>query len=98
MEKKTPHCNIRIVKTLVHTGKIRVTNSAQIDAAKLGFEWADVLEVLVSLTAADFYKSMTTHVDHTIWQDVYRPYTKAGAVYLKLTVTDDLLIVSFKEL
>jgi motility quorum-sensing regulator/GCU-specific mRNA interferase toxin len=29
---------------------------------------------------------------------VYRPGTKAGDVYLKLTVIDDVLIVSFKEL
>jgi len=41
---------------------------------------------------------MTTHAAHTIWQDVYRPKTEAGDVYLKLTVLDDLLIVSFKEL
>jgi motility quorum-sensing regulator/GCU-specific mRNA interferase toxin len=41
---------------------------------------------------------MTTFADHTIWQDVYRPMTKSGEVYLKLTVVDDLLIVSFKEL
>jgi motility quorum-sensing regulator / GCU-specific mRNA interferase toxin len=40
---------------------------------------------------------MTTHADHTIWQDVYHPTTTAGDVYLKLTVIDDLLIVSFKE-
>jgi motility quorum-sensing regulator/GCU-specific mRNA interferase toxin len=41
---------------------------------------------------------MTTHGDRTIWQDVYRPKTPAGDVYLKLTVIDDVLIVSFKEL
>lgn len=41
---------------------------------------------------------MTTHADHTVWQDVYQPRTQAGDVYLKLTVIDDLLIVSFKEL
>ncbi len=29
---------------------------------------------------------------------VYRPSTQAGDVYLKLTVIDDVLIVSFKEL
>ena len=52
----------------------------------------------MSLTVTDFYKSMTTYGDHTIWQDVYRPKTKAGEVYLKLTVIDDVLIVSFKEL
>jgi motility quorum-sensing regulator/GCU-specific mRNA interferase toxin len=46
----------------------------------------------------DFYKSMTTHADHKVWQDVYRPMTSAGQVYLKLTVINEVLIVSFKEL
>ena len=42
---------------------------------------------------------MTTHADHRIWQDVYRTRTaNGGEVYLKLTVMNDLLIVSFKEL
>jgi motility quorum-sensing regulator/GCU-specific mRNA interferase toxin len=52
----------------------------------------------MALSPTDFYKSMTTHADHRIWQDVYRPSTTAGEVYLKLTVVDDVLIVSFKEL
>jgi motility quorum-sensing regulator/GCU-specific mRNA interferase toxin len=53
----------------------------------------------MSLTSANFYKSMTTHADHRIWQDVYHAKTISGAeVYLKLTVIDDVLIVSFKEL
>jgi motility quorum-sensing regulator/GCU-specific mRNA interferase toxin len=64
----------------------------------LGFDLADMLAVVMALTPTDFYKSMTTHADHTIWQDVYRPSTQAGEVYLKLTVIDDVLIVSFKEL
>jgi hypothetical protein len=33
-----------------------------------------------------------------VWQDVYRPMPPFGDVYLKLTVIDDVLIVSFKEL
>jgi len=53
----------------------------------------------LSLTAAGFYKSMTTHSDHRIWQDVYHTKTASGdEVYLKLTVIDGVLIVSFKEL
>ena len=53
----------------------------------------------MSLTPGQFYKSMTTHADHRIWQDVYRTQTTRGdEVYLKLTVVDDVLIVSFKEL
>lgn len=53
-----------------------------------------MLAVVMTLTAADFYKSMTTHADHRLWQDVYRPATPAGDVYLKLMVIDDVLIVS----
>ena len=69
-----------------------------VGADALGFDFAGMLAVVSALTPMDFYKSMTTHADHTIWQDVYRPSTAAGDVYLKLTVIDDLLIVSFKEL
>ena len=64
----------------------------------MGFDFDDMLAVVMALTAADFYKSMTTHADHRVWQDLYRPSTPAGAVYVKLTVIDDVLIVSFKEL
>ena len=57
-----------------------------------------MLAVVMALTSADFHKRMTTHADHRVRQDVYRPMTPAGEVYLKLTVTDDVPIVSFKEL
>ena len=40
----------------------------------------------------------SAHADRRVWQDVYRPKTSAGEVYLKLTVIDNVLIVSFKEL
>ena len=98
MEKATPHCKLPIVKALIETGKVRSTQSALVGAAALGFDFAGILEIIMSLTSKDFYKSMTTHADHKIWQDVYRPVTDAGEVYLKLTMVDDVLIVSFKEL
>jgi len=98
MEKRTPHCKLAIVKALAKAGKVRTTHSARAGANELGLEFADMLAVVTTLTPADFYKSMTTHADHTVWQDVYRPSTQAGDVYLKLTVIDDVLIVSFKEL
>ena len=98
MEKSTPHCKLATVKVLIDTGKVRTTQSARVGADALGFDFAGMLAVVSALTPMDFYKSMTTHADHTIWQDVYRPSTAAGDVYLKLTVIDDLLIVSFKEL
>jgi motility quorum-sensing regulator / GCU-specific mRNA interferase toxin len=72
--------------------------SARSPRPALGLDLSDMLAVIVALTPADFYKSMTTHIDHTIWQDVYRPSTQSGDVYLKLSVIEDVLIVSLKEL
>ena len=98
MEKSTPHCKLSVVKAMIEANKVRSTMSALAGGAALGFDFAGIIGVIKALTAADFHKSMTTHADHRIWQDVYRPITPAGEVYLKLTVIDDLLIVSFKEL
>ena len=98
MEKQTPHCRLAVVKALVADGKVRATFSALAGGAALGFGFEEIVGVVAALTAKDFYKSMTTHADHRVWQDVYRPKTAAGDVYLKLTVIDDVLIVSFKEL
>ena len=98
MEKSTPHCKLALVKSLVIAGKVRATHSARLGATALGMELSDMLDVVRGLKPADFYKSMTTYAEHTVWQDVYRPRTRSGDLYLKLTVIDDVLIVSFKEL
>jgi motility quorum-sensing regulator/GCU-specific mRNA interferase toxin len=98
MEKRTPHCPLSRVKELIQEGRVRPTQSARFGAKALGIDIQGMITVVSSLTMKDFYKSMTTHADYRIWQDVYHPITKAGAIYLKLTVIDDVLIVSFKEL
>jgi motility quorum-sensing regulator / GCU-specific mRNA interferase toxin len=100
MEKGTAHCKLAAVKALVEAGKVKATASAFSGALGLGIhDLAGMCSVVMALTTVDFLKSMTTHADHRIWQDVYHAKTATGAdVYLKLTVVDDLLIVSFKEL
>ena len=98
MEKSTPHCKLTVVKTLVESGQVRTTKSALEGAAALGFDFDGMLDVILTLTPANFYKSMTSHADHRVWQDVFRANTEAGEVYIKLTVVEDVLIVSFKEL
>ena len=98
MEKATPHCKLAVVKAMVVAGKVRTTRGAREGAVALGLDFDGMLGVVMALTTADFHKSMTTHADHRVWQDVYRPVTPAGEVYLKLTVIDEVLIVSFKEL
>lgn len=100
MEKSTPHCKLPAVKALIEAGQVRATASAFNGARELGInDLAGMCAVVLVLTSTDFYKSMTTHADHRVWQDVYRTKTASGdEVYLKLTIMDGVLIVSFKEL
>ena len=97
MEKSTPHCKLSVVKRLIELGRVRATASAFADARELGIANLDGMCAVINALRLDhFYKSMTTHADHKIWQDVYHAQTALGkAVYLKLTVIDDVLIVSF---
>lgn len=96
MEKGTAHYSLRRIRELVAARRLRMTHTARAGANALGLGGDGVLEVLLGLEPSDFYKSMTTYADHTEWQDVYRPMTRYGAVYLKLIVIDDVLVVSFK--
>jgi len=98
MEKRTPHCSLEKVRNLIGKGMVRITKSAHRDAELIHFGLADMYRVVCELSPQDFYKSMTTYDDHRIWQDVYHCHLDKVSLYLKLTVVDDVLIVSFKEL
>ena len=98
MEKQTPHCKLSVVKAMIEAGNVRTTKAAREGGAALGMDFDSMIAVVKTLTTTDFYKSMTTHTDHRMWQDVYRPTTPMGEIYLKLTVIDEVLLVSFKEL
>ncbi|MCL2635425.1 MAG: type II toxin-antitoxin system MqsR family toxin [Betaproteobacteria bacterium] len=100
MEKGTAHYKLPAVKTLIEAGKVSATGSAFSDARALGINDLDgMCAVVLALTLGNFRKSMTTYGDHRIWQDVYNTKTASGDdVYLKLSIIEDLLIVSFKEL
>lgn len=97
MEKRTPHFKLTLVKQAVAEQRYRFTRVALEGGADLGLDLHGMLAIINALTARDFFKSMTTYADHTIWQDVYRPVTAVGPVYLKFTLVEDLLVVSFKE-
>jgi len=98
MEKHTAHCKLETIKALIEADKVRATRIAANGAAEVGVTSLDAMcDVVMSLTRSSFYKSMTTHADHRVWQDVYHASANGYSLYVKLTVIDDLLIVSFKE-
>jgi len=98
MEKHTPHHQLEEVKELIWAGAVETTSAALAGAYALDLEYQDILATALALTRDDFYKSMTSYSDHRSWQDVYHPQTSVGKVYLKLTIKDGVVIVSFKEI
>lgn len=48
---------------------------------------------------SQFYKSMTAHANHRIWQHVYHVPSAAGRLYVKFTAdaVTEFLLLSFKE-
>ena len=65
----------------------------------MGMSHADAVAVVLRLTARMFYKSMTIHADHRLWQDVYHaPCPDFGKVAcIKVTVRAGATVVQFKE-
>lgn len=64
----------------------------------MGLDEAGAISLIAGLSLAAFYKSMTSHNDHKMWQDVYHaPISDGRLAYIKITLLNDLVIVSFKE-
>ena len=98
MEQQTPRHDLAEIQRRIREGKVIVTISALAGAQNLGLALTDILDTALALERRDFYKSMTAYRDHRLWMDVYRPKTHAGPVYLKLTLEEDAVSISFKEL
>ena len=91
MEKRTPHYVLKKIQTAVADENIRpFTRRALMGGLSLGLTEPEMRHVVLSLSRTDFYKSMTTHADHQVWQDVYHGETKEGTVvYIKITGFSD---------
>lgn len=50
--------------------------------------------------STDFYKSMTSLRDRTLWQDVYRPNYGGVPLYVKVQIVGERMavVISFKAL
>lgn len=98
MEKKIAHYPLSTIKELVRCGRVRATKAAITGAAALNFNFEDIHFVVESLESHDLYKSMTSDIDKSIWQDVYHYPANSVDIYLKLQILEGVVIISFKEL
>lgn len=99
MEKRTPHYSlIEIQAQMTSVMAMNLTETARVGIHGAGMEWEDALTVVCGLRRQEFYKSMTTHHDHRVWQDVYHAYWREKALYVKFQKAGDFFVISFKEL
>lgn len=66
MEKSLPHCKLALIKSLICSGKVRSTYAAISGGAALGYDFEDMLAIVMALSPQDFYKSMMTHANHRV--------------------------------
>ncbi|HLA36561.1 MAG TPA: type II toxin-antitoxin system MqsR family toxin [Rhodocyclaceae bacterium] len=99
MEKKKPHYDLAEVKRLVAISGISAfTQTAQDGVARLGLLPAEAVQLVLSIERRNFFKSMTTHARHDVWQDVYHLATRVGVLYVKVTVLPGTrVVIQFKE-
>lgn len=99
MEKKNPHYLLKEIKAIVaRMGTKAFTQTAKLGVARLGLSTSEALATITLLTGEDFYKSMTTHSDHKIWQDVYHTVCPGNkSAYIKFTLCDGAVVIQFKE-
>lgn len=73
MEKRKPHYSLQAIKQQFRSPKgFRITVTAQDFAfGTLGLERQGVIDLIGSVEARQFHKSMTSYANSSIWQDVY---------------------------
>jgi motility quorum-sensing regulator / GCU-specific mRNA interferase toxin len=100
VEKRKPHYPLSDLLAIVAASGIDAfTQTALHGAWELGLTSEGAVAVVLGLRQSNFYKSMTTHTDHRIWQDVYHADLESGLrVYIKLTLRENgIVVIQFKE-
>jgi hypothetical protein len=87
-----------VKKAFANIARLNRTVSAADGAEEIDMDEQAVVDVIAGLTGRDFDKSMPSHADPGIWQDVYKLIVQGREVYVKFTMDTRgaLLLISFK--
>lgn len=99
MEKRTPHYNLGDVKSIIlKLGMDAFTSTAKNNARLMGLDGQAALDVVLGLQRSMLFKSMTTHTNNQVWQDVYHAPCRNGKIaYIKVTIQAGATVIQFKE-
>lgn len=100
MEKRRAHYDLRAIQDQMSSiSGLRMTGTARHDALRAGVTLHAAMSVIQSLSQKSFYKSMTTHQHHDVWQDVYHGSWRGKKLYIKFQQDGSgYFTISFKEL
>jgi motility quorum-sensing regulator/GCU-specific mRNA interferase toxin len=94
------HYDLDELKKLLQNENTRIiTGTSQKGAFSLGYVTDDeIIARCMQLKKVEFYKTMTTHHDHTLWQDVYKTKDPGNILYIKLQKNkqNSGVVISFK--
>jgi motility quorum-sensing regulator/GCU-specific mRNA interferase toxin len=98
MGRRKPAYDLGAIQSAARAG-MSVTTGAVRGAAAMGMTRSDMMRVIQGLTRRDFYKSVTTYQDHSIWMDVYHGRAEGYEIYIKFVqdVVTEFTCTSFKE-
>jgi len=100
MNGRTPRYPLEAIKAaFADAARINRTMAATEGAEDLGMDEQAVVDVIAGLTVEDFEKSIPSHRDPAVRQDVYKPVVDGRELYVKITRDSqgELLLISFKE-
>lgn len=90
--------SLTLVKGLMKDGCWHLTESARDTATELGFDDEDVYDCVVNYLAdTHFFKTMAATTKLGLMQDVYHITYQGERLYVKLQVSVDAVVVSFKQ-
>ncbi|GGB56435.1 mRNA interferase MqsR [Tistrella bauzanensis] len=98
MEKKKPTYDLHAIQASAGS-TMAIATAAIKGAAEMGMTRSDIIGVIKTLSHRDFYKSMTTNQNHSIWMDVYYGRTEDYVIYIKFVqdAVTGFTCTSFKE-
>ena len=99
VEKRTAHYDLtEIQATVSKRGIDSFTKTALLGIDAIGLTQAQGLQVVLDMQRNMLFKSMTTHADYRVWQDVYHaPCPNGKTAYIKVTLQLGVTVIQFKE-
>ena len=95
--KFVAHYDLDLIKVLIRNGDVFITGSAQNGAEQIGMSVEEILATVLLLEHTQLYKSMRSIKHPTLLQDVYHFNDDDITLYIKLQISNNAIVISFKE-